>query len=167
MRWRPPSSSAESNQPPGDILRRILTAPEDVDRLAAQIARAKNPVVLTEGAGREVETFEALVALCEDLALPVIEKPGATFANFPKDNPLHQGHDIKQYWDEMDLAIVVRARAPWYPPSDRPPNAVIVMIDENPHNEAMVYQSHQADMYLEERIDLRQLPEGQSAAPGT
>ncbi|MDA0651899.1 MAG: thiamine pyrophosphate-binding protein [Proteobacteria bacterium] len=146
--WTPPANGGRTvpSAP------RILTAPEDIEKLAAQIARAKHPVVLTEGAGREVETFEALVALCEELALPVIEKPGATFANFPKDHPLHQGHNFKQYWDEMDLAIVVRARAPWYPPSDRPPNAVIAMIDENPHNEAMTYQSHQADMYLEGNV---------------
>ncbi|MHA1108408.1 MAG: thiamine pyrophosphate-dependent enzyme [Alphaproteobacteria bacterium] len=146
-KWTPPANGRAVPSAP-----RILTAPEDIEKLAAQIARAKHPVVLTEGAGREVETFEALVALCDGLALPVIEKPGATFANFPKDNPLHQGHDFKQYWDEMDLAIVVRTRAPWYPPSDRPPNAVIAMIDENPHNESMVYQSHQADMYLEGNV---------------
>ena len=52
----------------------------------------------------------------------------------------------------MDLAIVVRARVPWYPPSNRPPKAVIAMVDEAPHNSAMVYQSHQADMYLEGNV---------------
>src|SRR5262249_50103897 len=69
--------------------------------------------------------------------------------NFPKDHPLYQGTDIKPFWNDMDLAIVVRARAPWYPPSNRPPKAVVAMVDEAPHNSAMVYQSHQADMYLE------------------
>ena len=77
--------------------------------------------MLTEGAGQEVETYEALVALCASFALPVVEKPGALFANFPKDHPLHQGTDIKPFW-RADLAIVVRARVPWYPPSNCPPN---------------------------------------------
>jgi acetolactate synthase-1/2/3 large subunit len=89
------------------------------------------------------------VALCEKFALPVVEKPGALFANFPKDHPLYQGTDIKPFWNDMDLAIIVRARVPWYPPSNRPPRAVVAMVDEAPHNSAMVYQSHQADMYLE------------------
>jgi acetolactate synthase-1/2/3 large subunit len=128
---------------------RVLTAPEDIEKLAAQISKAKHPVVLTEGAGQEVDTYEALLALCEKFALPLVEKPGALFANFPKDHPLYQGTDIKPFWNEMDLAIVVRARVPWYPPSNRPPKAVIAMVDEAPHNSAMVYQSHQADMYLE------------------
>ena len=142
--WTPPANPR--TVPPAP---RMLTAPEDIEKLAAQISKAKHPVVLTEGAGQEVETYEALVALCEKFALPVVEKPGALFANFPKDHPLYQGTDIKPFWNDMDLAIVVRARVPWYPPSNRPPKAVIAMVDETPHNSAMVYQSHQADMYLE------------------
>lgn len=140
---------------------RVLTAPEDIDKLASRIVAAKNPVVLTESAGREVETFDALVALCEAVSLPVIEKMGAWYANFPKDHALHQGHNFKPYWEESDLVIVLRCRAPWYPPSDRPPNAVIAMIDENPHSESMTYQSHQADMYLEGNVaqTLRDLTE--------
>ncbi len=128
---------------------RIQTVREDIERMADQIIGAKNPVVFTEAAGKEVETYEALVQLCELLALPLIEKPSALFANFPKDHPLHQGHDIKQYWDDMDLALVIRTRVPWYPPSERPPNAIVAIVDEEPHRTSMVYQSLQADMYLE------------------
>ena len=146
--WTPPANGGRTVP----AAPRMLTAPEDIEKLAAQIARAKHPVVYTESAGREPEAFDALVALCEELALPLVEKPGSSFANFPKDNPLHQGHNIKDFWEDTDLAIVVRVRAPWYPPSDRPPNAVVAVIDENPHNEAMTYQSLQADMYLEGNV---------------
>jgi thiamine pyrophosphate-dependent acetolactate synthase large subunit-like protein len=127
----------------------MLSAPEDIEKLAARLSKAKHPVVLTEGAGREVETYDALVALCNKFALPVVEKPGALFANFPKDHSLYQGTDIKPFWNDIDLAIVVRTRVPWYPPSNRPPKAVVAMVDETPHNSAMAYQSHQADIYLE------------------
>ena len=123
---------------------------------AGRHRKARSPALQSEaprrayrGRGQEVDTYEALVALCEKFALPLVEKPGALFANFPKDHPLYQGTEIKPFWNDMDLAIVVRARAPWYPPSNRPPKAVIAMVDEAPHNSAMVYQSHQADMYLE------------------
>ena len=145
--WTPPTNPR--TVPPAP---RMLTAPEDIEKLAAQLSKAKHPVVITEGAGQQVETYEALVALCEKFALPLVEKPGVLFANFPKDHPLYQGTDIKPFWNDMDLAIVVRARAPWYPPSNRPPKAVIAMVDEAPHNSAMVYQSHQADMYLEGNV---------------
>ena len=105
--------------------------------------------MLTEGAGRTAEAFDALVALSDLVALPIVEKPGATFANFPKDHPMHQGHDFNPYWNTTDLAIVIQTRTPWYPPSKRPPNAVVVDIDDVPHRPYMAYQSHQANIYLE------------------
>lgn len=144
---------------------RTLTAPEDIEKFVDQLATAKCPVVLAEAAGQEVETYEALLALCELMALPVVEKPGALVANFPKDHPLHQGHNFKQYWDEVDLSIVIRARAPWYPPSERPPNGTVAMLDEVPHRTSMVYQSHQADLYLEGDVaqTLRDIAEGMKA----
>ena len=128
---------------------KLVSAQNDIARVAELIAKARNPVVMTEGAGRTPEAFDALVALCDLVALPVVEKPGATFANFPKDHPMHQGHEFNEYWDTSDLVIVIQTRTPWYPPSDRPPNAVIVDIDDVPHRPYMAYQSHQANIYLE------------------
>lgn len=142
--WTPPANARTVPAAP-----KIHTAPDDIEKLAAQLAKAKNPVVITEGAGREIETYEALVALSELLALPVVETSGALFANFPKDHPMHQGHDLKPFRDDADLVVVLRARVPWYPPSNRPENAVIAVIDETPHRDCMVYQSLQANMYLE------------------
>ena len=49
--WTPPANPRAVPPAP-----RMLTAPEDIEKLAAQIAKAKHPVVLTEGAGQEVET---------------------------------------------------------------------------------------------------------------
>ena len=128
---------------------KLVSAHADIARVAELIAKARNPVVLTEGTGRTPEGFDALVALSDLVALPVVEKPGATFANFPKDHPMHQGHDFSQYWSTTDLAIVIETRTAWYPPSKRPPNAVVVNIDEVPHRPYMAYQSHQANIYLE------------------
>ena len=127
----------------------LVSANSDIVRVAELIAKARNPVVMTEGAGRSEESFDALVALSELVALPIVEKPGATFANFPKDHPMHQGHNFDPYWDTTDLAIVIQTRTPWYPPSKRPPNAVVVDIDDVPHRPYMAYQSHQANIYLE------------------
>jgi len=126
-----------------------VSAQNDIARVAELIAKARNPVVMTEGVGRTEEAFNALVALSDLAALPIVEKPGATFANFPKDHPMHQGHDFSQYWSTTDLAIVIETRTAWYPPSKRPPNAIVINIDEVPHRPYMAYQSHQANIYLE------------------
>jgi acetolactate synthase-1/2/3 large subunit len=142
--WNPPSNGRQVPAAP-----KTLTAPEDIDRLAGLLAKAENPVVLAEAAGREVETYQALVALSELLALPVVETRGALFANFPKDHAMYQGNELKPLRDDADLVVVIRTRVPWYPPSDKPAGAVVAVIDETPHRQTMVYQSLQADMYLE------------------
>jgi thiamine pyrophosphate-dependent acetolactate synthase large subunit-like protein len=142
--WTPPAKERMVPAAP-----RTLSAPEDIERLAGLLAKAENPVVFTEGAGREVETYDALVALCEPLALPVVETRSAIFANFPNDHEMHQGYNFAPFKDDSDLVIVIRTRAPWYPPSDGPSKAVVAVIDETPHRDSMVYQSLQADMYLE------------------
>ena len=129
--------------------RNSYAAPDDIRKVAELIAKARNPVVLTEAVGRDAEAFHALVALSDKASLPVVERPGAIFANFPKDHPMHQGHDFNRFWGDTDLAIVISTRTPWYPPSKRPPNAIVVDIDEVPHRPYMAYQSHQADIYLE------------------
>ncbi|MEE8515616.1 MAG: thiamine pyrophosphate-dependent enzyme [Alphaproteobacteria bacterium] len=143
-----------------------LSTPADIEKLAGLLAKAKMPVVVAEAAGSDAECFEALVALSESAALPVVEKPGALLANFPKDHPMHQGHDFQPYWEDSDLVIVIRTRTPWYPPSRRPPNAVVAVIDEAPHRLNMGYQSLQADMYLEGDVasTLRALTDAVAAA---
>jgi acetolactate synthase-1/2/3 large subunit len=146
--WTPPNKPrAVPNRP------RLCSDPSDLDRVSKMICQAKNPVVLTESAGREVGTYNALIEFCENTALPVVEKPGALFANFPRDHGLHLGTDFTPFWDKSDLVLVIRNRVPWYPPSASPPNATVVVIDENPHNSAMVYQSLQADVYLEGDVE--------------
>jgi acetolactate synthase I/II/III large subunit len=121
----------------------------EIERVAGQLARAKNPVITTEAGGRSPESHAALLALAEALAIPVIETPSSLFDNFPQDHPLHQGASFKPFFDSADLALVVRSRVPWYPPAQRPPNASIVLIDENPYRPHMVYQSLHADAVLE------------------
>jgi thiamine pyrophosphate-dependent acetolactate synthase large subunit-like protein len=145
--WTPPKHAR--TVPPAP---QRLTPPEDIDRLARLLAQAKSPLVIAEAAGSDAETYDALLALCELLALPVVESARSSFANFPKDHPLHQGHDQKPFRADADLILVIRTRAPWYPPSDRPPNATIAVIDETPHRDSMVYQSLQADLYLEGNV---------------
>ena len=45
-------------------------------------------------------------------------------------------------------------RAPWYPASASPENGTVVVIDENPIKEFMVYQNLGADHYLEGDVAL-------------
>ena len=121
----------------------------EIERVAAQLLSAQHPVITTESAGRDAATYRALVELAELLAIPVVETVAAEYSNFPKTNPLHQGIGFEPFTDTADLALVVRSRAPWYPPETRPRNATIVAINDTPFNGTMVYQNLQADIFLE------------------
>ena len=141
-----------------DSLRKVPPAPKvqptaaDIDRVAALIAKAKCPVISVLTAGPDPETFDALVAFAELAALPVIEGAGAYVTNFPKSNELYLGSKIAPLLKEMDLVLLIDSWAPWYPPSNKPKSAQIVSISESPLKGTMVYQTMEANHYLEGNV---------------
>jgi acetolactate synthase-1/2/3 large subunit len=122
--------------------------PAAIDRVADLICQADSPVIVADSAGRTPAGFNALVSLAESRGIPVFEGEGPTYNNFPKSHPLHHGYDLKREMDRFDLFLVIGNRAPWYPPSAGP-EATVVVIDEYPVKEYMVYQDLQADFYVE------------------
>jgi acetolactate synthase-1/2/3 large subunit len=133
------------------------------------IREAKNPVIVTETAGREDGGFEALVAFAEAWNIPVVEPDSAVCGNFPRTHPLHAGSDIGPWMDEADLILLVNCRVPFYPPSRKPSKAKIVVIDQVPQRPHVVYQVLFADVYLEGNVanTLRQLAKRAKDLDGT
>ena len=136
-------------QRPVPVAPKLQPFPEDIERVANAIAGAACPVISVENIGPSQEAFDALVELAELAAIPVVEGQGAFFGNFPKSHDLYLGQRIDPLLAELDLALLVESRAPWYPPSNTPPCAQIVSISENPLKEHMAYQAMHAETYLE------------------
>lgn len=173
LAWRAPAGPAYLNVPLEILLEEwdgreakpivapgsTHSSPEEVDPVAQLIREARNPVIVTETAGREAGGFEALVAFAEAWNIPVVEPDSAVCGNFPRTHPLHAGSDIGPWMDEADLILLVNCRAPFYPPSRRPSKATVVVIDEVPQRPHVVYQVLFADKYLEGNVanTLRQL----------
>ena len=111
-------------------------------------AAAKNPLLATETAGRDPEAFAALVELAELLALPVVEPQSALCSNFPRTSLLHAGGDLAPLAADADLVILLGCRAPWYPPSAKPGEGTVLVIDEVPHRPHIAYQVLTADRYV-------------------
>ncbi len=145
--WTPPKF-AKLTAPAG----RKITPPEEIETLADRLIAAKNPIVLTETAGRESAAFKALTGLCDLMALPVIEPQSAVCTNFPRTNPMHQGSVADPFTATTDLVLLINCRAPWYPPSNKPANAATIVIDEVPQRPHVVYQALFADAYLEGEV---------------
>jgi acetolactate synthase I/II/III large subunit len=157
--WTPPEQLRRVPPPP-----RPRASDADVEKIADLLIAAQNPVILTETAGRDPAAFTALVELAELFGVPVGGR--AAFANFPKSHSLHLGTGIQPFLKDADLVLLVGCRAPWYPPSHKPTSGTVVAIDDNPLKGTMVYQSLQADHYLEGEVavSLRLLVEAGKAA---
>lgn len=142
--WHPPAS-----------LRQVPAAPimqpraSDIDQVATRLIKAKFPFVVVEEVGRDPVAFRALIELAELLALPVVEAGAPSYANFPKDHPLHQGGNRQPFLKDADLALLVATPTPWYPPQNKPARAHIVAISDNSLKGHVVYQNLHANTYLE------------------
>lgn len=142
-KWTAPAKVRKSAPAP-------LTRPsnQDIERAAQMLVAARNPVITVASAGRTPEGYQALIDLCDLLAIPVVEGGSADATNFPKDHPLHQGFEGTSLLKEADVAIAVRSRNPWYPPNMGPLNGKVIIIDDSPHKIHMAYQNLQADLFL-------------------
>ncbi len=142
-RWVQPAKMRKTPPPA-----KVRPADEDVQNVLAMILAAKNPILTAGYSGRTVEGYNALVELCETLAIPCVEPAAGDATNFPKDHPLYQGTESGPLLKEADLLLVVRSRNPWYPPNMGPIHAKVVLIDESPFKLPMAYQNLQADAFL-------------------
>jgi len=142
--WTPPANDREVPVAP-----RVAPHPGEVEKVAALLLAAKNPIVVAEQSGRDPEAFKALVELADLLALPVTWGRAVTFTNFPTDHPLYIGNASYDHVKDADLILLVGGRAPWYPPRTRPGKGKIVAVNDNQFKDNMIYQNLHADLYLE------------------
>ncbi|WP_018505432.1 thiamine pyrophosphate-dependent enzyme [Parafrankia discariae] len=143
--WTPTPTAVRPVAPPG----RRVSADEELEEAARRLIAAERPVIVTESAGRHPDGFAALVDLAEQLSVPVIEPQSAVCSNFPRTHDLHAGGDGTTLFADADLIVLVCCRAPWYPPSNRPADTGVLVIDDVPHRPYVDYQILGADQYLE------------------
>jgi thiamine pyrophosphate-dependent acetolactate synthase large subunit-like protein len=117
--------------------------------LADLLTQAKNPIVVTEEAGRTIGASELLVEMAELLGIPVIETRSSSFVNFPRNHHLHGGFDPSEYLAGADLVFLVGAIAPWHPASAGPgAKTKVVVLDENPIRTELPYWGYRMDLGL-------------------
>ena len=142
--WTRPAAARPVPEPGARVSPRV-----ELERAAELLRTARRPVILTESAGRHPDGFAALVEFAEALEIPVIEPQSAVCANFPRTHRLHRGGDPAALLADADLIVLVCCRAPYYPPSNRPADSSVLVIDDVPHRPYVDYQVLGADQYLE------------------
>jgi acetolactate synthase-1/2/3 large subunit len=105
--------------------------------IAAALAAAQHPLVVTSYLGRDPAAVPKLVELCELLAIPVLESM-AYHVNFPADHELHAGfqyHTVAQnpVLAQADVILAIDSDVPWIPAVSRPAaGAAIYCVDVDP-----------------------------------
>lgn len=111
--------------------------PEVAAEIARALARARHPLVLTGYLGRDTAAVPELVALCDRLAIPLIESAPHR-VNFPADHPMHCGYqwttaDQNPLLAEADVILAIDCDVPWIRVTSRPaPGAEIYCVDIDP-----------------------------------
>jgi acetolactate synthase I/II/III large subunit len=105
--------------------------------IAAALAGARHPLIITGHLGRDPEAVPALAGLADLLAIPVIES-GPFRVNFPADHPMHRGWQFTTRQQnpllaEADVILVVDSDIPYIQTNNRPsPDAAIYVVDVDP-----------------------------------
>jgi acetolactate synthase-1/2/3 large subunit len=127
---------------------------EALHTAAEWLLAAERPLVLISYLGRHPGAVEALVALAERLALPVLEV-SAYYLNFPRDHELHLGTRAAAFLPEADLVFVIDSDVPWLPAVTSPrPEARIIHLDIDTIKARIPLADIPADLRLEGHSEL-------------
>lgn len=121
--------------------------PDAVAQVATMLGNSTRPVMVTERVGEDPSNVARVVALAEEMAIPVVDSR-RTAVNMPDDHPLHLGHDVNAACQGADLIMLVGCRTPWHPASAEPaPNAKIIVLDEEPRAQLPMWH-YRTDLFV-------------------
>ena len=119
--------------PPAALPLPAVAGAAALQSLAEVLNAARNPVIITEEAGRDPAAVDALVALAEKLGAPVFEAWQPYYVNFPRAHPLSGGvayDDMPQMLKDADAVLLVDSLLPWHPPSSIVDKKVLVLAED-------------------------------------
>jgi acetolactate synthase-1/2/3 large subunit len=123
--------------------------PAGIKQLAELLLVAKNPVIVTEEAGKNVAAVERLVGLAELIGAPVVETRISGYVNFPRRHPLHAGFNPAEILIDADLVLLIGAVAPWHPASATfGAETKVAVLSENPLRAELPFWGYQVDLCL-------------------
>ena len=119
--------------PPASLPFAPVASDEALEALAAALNAARNPVIVSEEAGRDCAAVNALTELADKLGAPVFEAWQPCYVNFPRTHPLYGGvahEDMPQMLKEADAVFLVESILPWHPPSSITDKKVLVLAED-------------------------------------
>ena len=101
---------------PRIVARPVMAAPEQLDEIAALLAGADEPIIITDHGGRTEAERAALIGLAEAMAAPVFEFMLPAYHNVPRTHPLAMLGPVEPVLERADVILIAGANGPWHPP---------------------------------------------------
>jgi len=123
--------------------------PDQISEVAGLFAQSQHPLIITSGVGKDPQAVEALVALAESFAIPVVVGMNNWYMNFPTTHPLHLGFDSAPYVSEADVILVIDSDVPWFPAVVTPKETTrIIQLRSDPLYSRYPLRGYPADIAL-------------------
>ena len=131
-----------------------MADPAAIEELAALLAGAKNPLIITEEAGRSPAVVQQLVELAELLGAGVVESRASSYVNFPRTHPLHAGFEPMEFLQEADAILLLGVVTPWHPASKQlNPGTKVAVLSDNPLRSELPYWGYPVNQILTGEIE--------------
>jgi acetolactate synthase-1/2/3 large subunit len=131
-----------------------MADPAALEELAATLAGAKNPLIITEEAGRSTAVVESLVELAQLLGAGVVESRASSYVNFPRTHVLHAGFEPQEFLPEADAILLLGVIAPWHPASKKLAQGTkLAVLSDNPLRSDLPYWGYPVTQILTGEIE--------------
>jgi acetolactate synthase-1/2/3 large subunit len=119
-----------------------------VQEVAALLADAENPLIITNSAGRDPKAWSALGDFAERYALPVIQYRNR-YMSIPSNHPMNLGYELKPLLENADVILAIDVAVPWLPASDKVrEDAKVIHMGPDPLHGYVPVRGHPCDIGL-------------------
>jgi acetolactate synthase-1/2/3 large subunit len=121
---------------------------EAVEEVAALLAAAENPLIITNSAGRDPSAWSALGEFAERYALPVVQYRNR-YMSLPSHHPMNLGYELKPLLEKADVILAIDVAVPWLPASDKVrDDAKVIHMGPDPLHGYVPMRGHPCDIAL-------------------
>jgi acetolactate synthase-1/2/3 large subunit len=119
-----------------------------VEELAALLADAENPLIITSSAGRDPKAWSALGGFAERYAIPVIQYRNR-YMSIPSNHPMNLGYELSPLLEKADVILAVDVPVPWLPAYDKVrDDAKVIHMGPDPLHGYVPVRGHPCDIAL-------------------
>jgi acetolactate synthase-1/2/3 large subunit len=121
---------------------------EAVEEVAALLAAAENPLIITNSAGRDPSAWSALGEFSERYAIPVVQYRNR-YMSLPSNHPMNLGYGLQPLLEKADVILAADVAVPWLPASDKVrDDAKVIHMGPDPLHGYVPVRGHPCDIAL-------------------